>query len=189
MTPARVNGRTRDGQTSPWPMAKRVHGVARQGSQRVKYSCSPRCRTGSRRVRSVFYYNPRRQGGRIPAGRRCASGGRKRPTPAPQRPGSDFRAASNPFGQRASHRRVCCATFVLPRCPLSESNSIPARPTMSTSLSCLFPIQGPLRLAACCSSNCAAPPNPVAAVAASHGRAHGKAVRELRGPFLRGSGR
>ena len=37
---------------------------------------------------SVFY-NPRRQGGRIPAGRRCASGGRKRPTPAPRRPGND----------------------------------------------------------------------------------------------------
>ena len=29
---------------------------------------------------------PRRQGGRIPAGRRCTSGGRKRPTPAPRRP-------------------------------------------------------------------------------------------------------
>ena len=28
-----------------------------------------------------YLYNPRRQGGRIPAGRRCASGERKRPTP------------------------------------------------------------------------------------------------------------
>ena len=38
----------------------------------------------------------------IPAGRRCASEERERSTPAPQRPGSDVRAASNPFGQRAS---------------------------------------------------------------------------------------